>query len=308
MLITVNATFPSILKVFQQLLENPDPSVELAEMLKLCCKIFWSSCYMEIPPILTEEQHFNEWMMALLGLASRPLPRDKMPEDNEEREKWPWWKAKKWVYHIFKRLFRRYGDHRTCGSAVEVAFSKLLQEACVDRFLAAVLSELSAVARREYVAPRVSNNLLGFLSDAVRSKNTWRNLKPHIQDVVAHAVLPLLAFNEDDAELWQDDPQEYVRKGYDVIEDIYSSKTAAMTLLYDLCTMRKKTQLDPTMAKIVEIFNEARASAREGNEMPVDVARKLDGALLAVGSLESILKVKSDVWHWGKKEKKMFDV
>ena len=39
----IEATFPSVLSVFQTLLANPSPSPDLADLLKLCCKIFWSS-------------------------------------------------------------------------------------------------------------------------------------------------------------------------------------------------------------------------------------------------------------------------
>ena len=42
-------------------------------------------------------------------------------------------------------------------------------------------------------------------------------------------------------------PQEYVRKGYDIIEDIYSTKTAAMNFVHELCKARAKASLDMLM-------------------------------------------------------------
>ena len=33
-----------------------------------------------------------------------------MPETKEEREKYPWWKAKKWAYKCLNRIFSRYGS------------------------------------------------------------------------------------------------------------------------------------------------------------------------------------------------------
>jgi importin-7 len=59
LLATTDAVLPTVLAVFQALVANPDPSLELAEMLKLCCKIFWSICYMQIPPLLTQEAQFQ---------------------------------------------------------------------------------------------------------------------------------------------------------------------------------------------------------------------------------------------------------
>ena len=45
----------------------------------------------------------------------------------------------------------------------------------------------------------------------------------------------MLAFDDLDQELWDEDPEEYIRKGYDIIEDIYSLKTSAVAVLCCLC-------------------------------------------------------------------------
>ncbi len=284
----VDITFPSILAVFQTLLANPSPSPDLAELLKLCCKIFWSSCYLEMPPLMVREDQFTGWMSCLLALAARAVPAEGCPEDPALRKQWPWWKAKKWVYHVAYRLFTRYGNPKRCGPALDAAFAARWQRECSMTFLGAVLNELSSVARGGWVAPRVSNILLQYVAEAVNHLDTWKTLKPHVQDIVQHAVMPLLSFDVEDAELWEDDPHEYVRKGYDVIEDVYSSKTAAMGVIDALCNSRKKTQLDPIMAHIVAVMSECAPAVADINA--VAAARRLDGALLAVGTLAERLK------------------
>ena len=47
------------------------------------------------------------------------------------------------------------------------------------------------------------------------------------QPLLFTIVFPLLCFSERDASLWDEDPTEYVRKEFDVIEDFYSPRTAA---------------------------------------------------------------------------------
>jgi hypothetical protein len=284
----VDATFPSILAVFQTLLANGSPSPDLAELLKICCKIFWSSCYLEVPPLILREDQFTGWMTALLALAARAVPAEGCPDDPALRKQWPWWKAKKWVYHVFYRLFTRYGNPSRYGPQPDVAFATRWKNECTVPFLAAVLHELSNVAHGAWVAPRVSNVLLQYVAEAVTHIETWRTLKPHVQGIVEHAVMPLLSFDEEDAVLWEDDPHEYVRKGYDVIEDIYSSKTAAMSVIDALCNNRKKTQLDPVMAHIVTVMGECAPAVGDVNN--IAAARRLDGALLAVGTLVDRLK------------------
>lgn len=41
----INTTFPVLLEIFKYLLSIPNPSVEIADLIKLICKIFWSSAY-----------------------------------------------------------------------------------------------------------------------------------------------------------------------------------------------------------------------------------------------------------------------
>lgn len=290
LVVTIDATFSPLLSVFQVLLSSQSPSTDLAELLKLCCKIFWSSCYLEIPPILVrEEAQFTGWMSCLLALAQRTLPAEGLPADVEARKQWPWWKAKKWVYNIAYRLFSRYGDPKRGGSKGDVTFASRWKAEYSLPFLSAVLNELSAITRGAWIAPRVSNILLQYVAEAINHADTWKVLKPHVLEMIRHAVMPMLAFQEEDAELWAEDPQEYVRKGYDVIEDIYSSKTAAMNVLQTLCSSRKKSQLDGIMAHVVGLLDALGPSARSDTKA-VDEARRLDGALLAIGSLSRTLQ------------------
>ncbi|KAJ8559645.1 hypothetical protein K7X08_003703 [Anisodus acutangulus] len=37
-----------------------------------------------------------------------------------------------------------------------------------------------------------------------------------------------MRLSDNDQKLWEEDPHEYVRKGYDIIEDLYSTRIAAM--------------------------------------------------------------------------------
>lgn len=41
----IDETFPQLLNIFQRLVQIPNPSIEVADLMKLICKIFWSSIY-----------------------------------------------------------------------------------------------------------------------------------------------------------------------------------------------------------------------------------------------------------------------
>ncbi len=58
----------------QALLASGNTSVEVAELLKLICKTFWSASYMEIPAQLAEPAQFGGWMTALHSFVLQPVP------------------------------------------------------------------------------------------------------------------------------------------------------------------------------------------------------------------------------------------
>lgn len=41
----INTTFPVLLEILNHLLALPNPSIEVADLIKLILKIFWSSAY-----------------------------------------------------------------------------------------------------------------------------------------------------------------------------------------------------------------------------------------------------------------------
>ena len=60
---------------WQGLLATDSAAVEYAELLKLVCKVFWSTTYMGIPPLLLQEAQFTGWMTCLLQAVQRPVPK-----------------------------------------------------------------------------------------------------------------------------------------------------------------------------------------------------------------------------------------
>ena len=64
----------------------------------------------------------------------------------------------------------------------------------------------------QWVSPRVINLTLQYLTHAVKLSKTWKALKPHVATLLLHVVFPLLCFDQEDEELWRDDPHEYIRK------------------------------------------------------------------------------------------------
>ena len=64
----------------------------------------------------------------------------------------------------------------------------------------------------QWLAPRVINLCLSYVTHAISPARTWKVVQPHVPALLQACVFPLACFDDDDATLWHDDPQEYIRK------------------------------------------------------------------------------------------------
>lgn len=94
--------------------------------------------------------------------------------------------------------------------------------------------------------------------------------------------------------LWTEDPIEYVRKAYDVLEDFYSPRAAACNVVFTLGKLRAKKTIMPFLGHLANILN-AYASAPDGSEKKEQLARQKDGVLLAIGHVKEKLLAKEDL-------------
>ncbi|XP_050214915.1 importin beta-like SAD2 isoform X2 [Mercurialis annua] len=291
----VEETFPHLLNIFNRLVQIANPSLEVADLIKLICKIFWSSIYLEVPKQLFDPNVFNTWMVLFLNVLERPVPMEGQPVDPELRKSWGWWKVKKWTVHILNRLYTRFGDLKLQNQDNR-AFAQMFQKNYAGKILECHLNLLNVIRLGGYLPDRVMNLILQYLSNSISKNSMYTLLQPRLDVLLFEIVFPLMCFNDNDQKLWEEDPHEYVRKGYDIIEDLYSPRTASMDFVSELVRKRAKDNLHKFIQFIVEIF-------KRYDEAPVEYKpyRQKDGALLAIGALCDKLKqtepYKSELEH-----------
>ncbi|KAH0918937.1 LOW QUALITY PROTEIN: hypothetical protein HID58_026597 [Brassica napus] len=275
----VEETFPHLLNIFNKLIHIENPSLEVADHIKLICKIFWSCIYLELPRPLFDPTFFNAWMVLFLNILERPVPVEGQPEDPELRKSWGWWKTKKWVAHILNRLYTRFGDMKL-QNPDNKAFAQMFQINYAAKILECHLKLLNAIRIGDYLPDRVINLILQYLSNSIPKNSMYSLLQPHLDVLLFEVIFPLMCFNDNDQMLWEEDPHEYVRKGYDIIEDLYSPRTASMDFVTELVRKRGKDNFPKFIQFIVGTFTRY-------DEAPLEQKpyRQKDGALLAVGTL-----------------------
>ncbi|KAI7748981.1 hypothetical protein M8C21_033898 [Ambrosia artemisiifolia] len=268
----VEETFPHLLNIFSRLVQIGNPSIEIADLIKLICKIYWSSIYLEIPKKLFDPNVFDAWMVLFLNILERPVPLEGQPADPELRKSWGWWKVKKWTAHILNRLYTRFGDLKL-QTPESRAFAQHFQKNYAGKILECHLNLLNAVRVGGYLPDRVTNLSLQYLSNSLSKSTTYSLLQTRLDVVLFEIIFPLMCFNDDDQKLWEEDPHEYVRKGY------------AMDFVTELVRKRGKENLQKFILFIVEIF-------KRYEQAPIEIKpyRQKDGALLAIGTLCDKLK------------------
>ncbi|GJN11879.1 hypothetical protein PR202_ga30114 [Eleusine coracana subsp. coracana] len=165
------------------------------------------------------------------------------------------------------------------------AFAQMFQKTYAGKILGCHLQLLNAIRTGGYLPDRVINLILQYLTNSIPKNSMYQLMQPQMDIILFEIIFPLLCFNDNDQMLWDEDPHEYVRKGYDIIEDLYSPRTAAMDFVNELVRKRGKGNLQKFIQFIVGIFMRYDETSIE-----LKPYRQKDGALLAIGTLCDRLK------------------
>lgn len=109
---------------------------------------------------------------------------------------------------------------------------------------------------------------------------TWKILKPHISQIMEKVIFRLLCYTDEDDELWNDDPEEYVRKKFDFFEDYISPASSAQHFLSTCCKKRKE-MLKNTIEFAIHVLT-----------APHSLPQYKDGALHMLGCASEIMAKK----------------
>ena len=53
-----------------------------------------------------------------------------------------------------------------------------------------------------------------YVCSSVSHAISWKIIKPHMQAIINEILFPLMCHSEEDQELWESDPIEYIRTKY----------------------------------------------------------------------------------------------
>ncbi|KAL1967020.1 hypothetical protein VTN77DRAFT_3544 [Rasamsonia byssochlamydoides] len=280
----VEHSFPQLLVIGNKLVD--EESLEAAEMLRNVVKAYKHAIYFELPPHLKTHQATVDWCTLFLRIIAKTPPAVSMPDDVEERETNHWWKCKKWAYANLNRLFIRYGNPTTITKSSAPDYSQYAKNfitTFAPEILKGYLQEIDKWVKGQWLSKPALSYTLIFLEECVKPKAMWDHLKPHMDNLVAHLIFPIMCQTDEDLELFQSDPQEYLHRKLNYYEEVSAPDVAATNFLVALTKSRKKQTF--SILQFVNGIVSKYESAPDDQKLP----REKEGALRMIGSLASVI-------------------
>lgn len=278
----IETSFAGVLNIGNSLVN--ETSNTAGEMLRDILKIYKCATYQELPKLLQQPDSMNQWGSLMLQVIQKPLPDDVLKLSVDEREINPWVKTKKWAFANLYRLFYRYATPRKATSQHNShyeAFSQNFLANYVPQLLNVYFAQIEQwVQGKIWLGKASLYNILIFLEECINFKDTWALLKPHTKTIISHVVFPLVCTTDEDIDSFENDPEEYIHKNIDILDESYTPDMAAINFLSTLIRKRSKSTLRDTLE-----FVQGIVTNHVQNPADLDLARQQEGCLRIMGAI-----------------------
>lgn len=183
----------------------------------------------------------------------------------------------------------RYGNPSTMGkpssgSTDYTPYAKTFITTFAPEILKGYLQEIEKwVSKSQWLSNAAISYTMIFMEECVKPRAMWDHLKPHMDNLIAHFVFPMLCQSDEDIELFEDDPSEYLHRKLNFYEEVSSPDVAATNFLVSL-TKNRKNQTFNILTFVNGVVSKYE-SAPEDQKQP----REKEGALRMIGSLASVI-------------------
>jgi hypothetical protein len=181
----------------------------------------------------------------------------------------------------------RYGNPTTIPKSSNPDYSQFAKSfitTFAPEILKGYLQEIDKyVSKGQWLSNPALSYTLIFFEECVKPKSMWDHLKPHMENLIAHFVFPILCQSDEDIELFETDPSEYLHRKLNYYEEVSAPDVAATNFLITLTKNRKK-QTFSILTFVNGIVSKYEA-APDDQKLP----REKEGALRMIGSLASVI-------------------
>jgi hypothetical protein len=243
---------PVLLKLFQYILglaNNQAPPPNISEMIKVIVKILWSCTTSNIPQVLCEDEGMaNGWLEVLHATLRLPIHPSAFDDPKAEA-----WSCVKWVAHVVRRWMQLCAITDSLRPT-DKPFSQLFLT-WEPKFLEIIMQVVRSRHQGIHTPAKPFVVALEIVTLAIAKKKLYACFQSQIPTLIAENVFPELQFTQADAECWNNNPHEYIRRGNDPMSDIYNEKVVGMHLLEVLLVPTKKFHDKTLMGQFLQFLN-----------------------------------------------------
>ena len=165
-----------------------------------------------------------------------------------------------------------------------VAFAKSFVNNFAPEILKGYLQQIERWASKTTWLSKASlSHTLMFLDECIKPKSMWKLLRPHLETLNSHVLFPILCQSDEDIELFDSDPPEYLHRKLNFYEEVSSPDVAATNFLVSL-TKSRKEQTFSILNFVNGIVNTYELSPDDQKN-----PREKEGALRMIGTLASVI-------------------
>lgn len=280
--------FPILENLTRNLLDDNSSSQVSDEMLYLILKIFKFSTFSTLPSYLQQQEHLSTWLQFHLQVINKPLPESVLQADSpEEKALNPRVKAVKWAFANMHRLLVRHGGGVNTKEKTS-PFAKLFLSTYVPEILNAYWDIIERRSTKQiWLSENALYHLISFLEQTIETP-CYPLVEVKLEAIVKHVLLPTLNATQETIELYEDEPDEYIRRFFDTSRDNNTSDTASINFLFRLSSTKFSTSGNLLLSIVNSVFQQ-RAADR-GN---LQHAIEMEGALRVLATISYKLEKKS---------------
>lgn len=253
------------------------------ELLYLILKCFKYACLNNFPSYFNNRDKLQSWIQLHLFLCSKQLPQDVMNLDPADRSLDKRVKCNKWAFGNLSKFLMKY-------SRTTKTITKEFVGYVFDQVVPIILGEYFKAIESWgtgslWLSDASLYYMIEFLEKCMTTDSLWSLIQPHLESIIMYVIFPCLSANEESVSLFEDDPEEYTRRYFDVNKEGTTADVASTDFIFVIGHKRFE-EVSKILPLINKVFNEFSQTGDQAS------AYREEGALRLLSSLCSFLAEK----------------
>lgn len=274
----INNTFPILEQRASHLIQQTD--YMSGEMMYYILKIFKYATLVALPTYFHQLSNLETWVSLHLAITQKPLPQEVLDVEPSDRILDKRVKCQKWGFGNLSRFYQRYCTPTSKNASPE--FIEYFNKTYVPQILQVYFGIVEKWGSGSWLSDSSLYNLISFFEKCIMTE-AWSLIQPHYSAILRHLIFPCLC--QENLELFEDDPEEYIRRYLDINRESNTADIAAVDALF-VTAHHRFEEINGILGLLNEVFTQFFANQSE------ETALKAEGGLRVLSSISFALTKK----------------